>query len=1198
MKKQMMQKVTAVLLASVMCVSGVCANGGIVRAAGGDGQDGSTERIQELLDGMTTRQKITQMMMPDFRYWDEDLTDEAGRVGVTEMNSQIEQVVKDYDFGGVILFAQNVTGTLQTLNLTKAYQAAATEDGGIPLLIGIDQEGGSVYRLGTGTALPGNMAVGASGSLDYAKINGEIIGRELSSLGINCNFAPDMDVNNNPNNPVIGLRSFSDDPQLVADMGVAMIEGLNEYNIAASAKHFLGHGDTDTDSHTGLPVVNKSREELEAMELIPFKAAMAVGVDMFMTAHIAYPQIDDTKVISKVTGEEVNLPATLSKKVLTDLVRNDLGFDGVLITDAMNMAGVSGNFGQVEASIRAIQAGIDILLMPCVLYDLEDLADLDAIIEGIEGAVEDGTIPEQRLDESCGRILALKEKRGILDYDGSGLTEENALQQVGSVENRALERELSAAAVTVVKNEGDTLPIRLTKDSKVLFLTPWSNELALMAMGWNRAKEAGLVPAGAACKNICFEYQGTITPAIQKALEWADTVMVNSELDTSYLNPASWAHWSYTLPEAVTTYCKEHNKKSVVMSVDKPYDVQFYENADAVMAVYGCMGSSADPTEILNGGSTTTEEAFGPNMSAGVEVAFGVSGASGTLPVKIYKLDMATRTYTDEIVYERKHGLTYPAVEASTAEKAEKLIEAIGEVSYTQECADAIRAAEEYYETLSEEEQGRIAASYQKLLVASATYEALRAEAAAQTAEDARTGAEAAQEEAVTAKEGAETAKEGAEAAKLEAQTAQAEAEAAAQAAEVARAAAEVKAEEARRAQTAAENAKTAAEAAQKRAETATDQTGMYAVAAEAARNRAEGAKEAAQAAQAAAEAAGTKAQASQAAAEAAQAKAEASAREAVAANTKAQAAQAKAEAAVAAAEAAKEYAEAAKTAVESAKTAAEAKAAQAAASAENAAEAYKKADAARKAAQAAQTAAERARTAAEAEKTSALTAKTLAESAEKRAEAEADAAKEAKQGAQEAQVKAETAVAKAEALQGKAEAAQAKAEAAVTKAEAAQMLAEEAARKAKEEADKAKAEAEKAKEEAEKAKAEADRAKAEAEKAKGEIETVKLEVEKAKAEAQKAAAEAAAAQKKIEELQKPAVVQITLGKKAYKIKKGKKVRIQAKASDGSKLTFQSSNKKVARVTAKGVVRGIKKGKAVITVKAGSAAKKIKITVK
>lgn len=663
---------------------------------------------------MSVRQKITQMMMPDFRYWDEDLTDDKEQVGVTEMNPQIQKVVEDYDFGGVILFAQNVTETEQTLNLTKQYQAAATKDNGIPLLIGIDQEGGSVYRLGTGTALPGNMALGATRSETYAKTAGQIIGRELSSLGINCNFAPSVDVNNNPNNPVIGLRSFSDDPQLVAKLGVAMIEGMNEYNIATSAKHFLGHGDTGTDSHTGLPVVNKSREELEKMELIPFRAAMEAGTDMFMTAHIVYPQIDDTKVSSQKLEAEgaedtmVNLPAPLSKKIVTGLVRDEMKYDGILITDAMNMEALASNFGQTEAAIRAIQAGMDILLMPCRLYNLDDVKNLDTIIDGIEQAVNKGDIPVERLNESCARILKLKEKRGILDYNADDLTTENALAQVGSKQNRDLEREMSVASVTVVKNE-NVLPLSTDKNTKVLFLAGWDNELPCLAIGWTRAREARIIPKGAECKTICFNKQSSVqSKDIKEALEWADTVIMNSEVwSAGMMDPENYYNYQITFPQEVIKYCKGKNKTSVVLSVDKPYDVQLYPDADAVLAVYGCAGSSADPTEILNGSVTGTTAAFGPNISAGVEVAFGVFGASGKLPVNICEYDKTQKAYTDKVVYERGYGLTYDALKAPYQSVA-NMISQIGTVTATPECENAINAAMALYETLDEENKAMV----------------------------------------------------------------------------------------------------------------------------------------------------------------------------------------------------------------------------------------------------------------------------------------------------------------------------------------------------------------------------------------------------------------------------------------------------------------------------------------------------------
>lgn len=188
----------------------------------------ASSRVEELLAKMTLRQKVTQMLMVDFRYWDTDLSDGEQTSGneFTKMNSQVQKVVEDYDFGAVIYFAQNIVETQQSFELSQALQRAATKDGGIPLIISADQEGGSVYRLGSGTALPGNMALGATGSIEYAEAAGKIIGSELSVLGINTNLAPVVDVNNNANNPVIGLRSYSDDAALVGTLASATIKGL------------------------------------------------------------------------------------------------------------------------------------------------------------------------------------------------------------------------------------------------------------------------------------------------------------------------------------------------------------------------------------------------------------------------------------------------------------------------------------------------------------------------------------------------------------------------------------------------------------------------------------------------------------------------------------------------------------------------------------------------------------------------------------------------------------------------------------------------------------------------------------------------------------------------------------------------------------------------------------------------------------
>ena len=541
-------------------------------------------------------------------------------------------------------------------------QAAATKDGGIALIICADQEGGSVYRLGSGTALPGNMALGATYTANgtkYALHAGQIIGSELSSLGINGNLAPVVDVNNNANNPVIGLRSYSDDATMVGELASAVIAGMAEYNVIGTAKHFPGHGDTATDSHYGLPIVDKSLEVLQEVELKPYEVAIDQGIEMIMTAHILYPQLEGDKIVSNKTGEAESLPATMSDDILTGLLKGDMGFEGIIVTDAMNMAGISAKWDQVQSCVIAIQAGVDLICMPCQLYCEADLANLDAIINGIIAAVEDGTIPMERIDDAVTRILTVKENRGILDYNAEDYSLEKAQAVVGSDENRAKERELAAAAVTVVKNDG-TLPLNITETSKVLMLCPYNNERSQMLMGWNRAKEAGLIPAGAEVDYFRFS-STTVSAELQTKLDWADTYIIITEV--SSVARMNYKHWLSAMPNKLCDYAAENGKKAVIASCDKPYDVQMYPNANAILAAYGCKGSSVDPTEALIGGATGSVAAYGPNIIAAVEVALGTYGATGTLPVNIPVYDVDANEYTDEIAFERGYGLTYEAKE-------------------------------------------------------------------------------------------------------------------------------------------------------------------------------------------------------------------------------------------------------------------------------------------------------------------------------------------------------------------------------------------------------------------------------------------------------------------------------------------------------------------------------------------------------
>ena len=226
-----------------------------------------------------------------------------------------------------------------------------------------------------------------------------IYGEELKLLGIHADYAPVLDVNNNPNNPVIGVRSFSDDPEVVSEYGAAFIRGLHGAGVISTLKHFPGHGNTGTDSHTGLPLIDSSYEALKAVELVPFQAAIDAGADMVMTAHIQYPQIETETYVSKSTGEEIFLPATMSRTILTDILRGDMGFEGVIVTDALDMAAISANFTDEDMILLPINAGVDMLMLPMV-YDTVSFQRMQDMTDLAVQLVREGKISEDRIDAS------------------------------------------------------------------------------------------------------------------------------------------------------------------------------------------------------------------------------------------------------------------------------------------------------------------------------------------------------------------------------------------------------------------------------------------------------------------------------------------------------------------------------------------------------------------------------------------------------------------------------------------------------------------------------------------------------------------------------------------------------------------------------------------------------------------------------
>ena len=661
------RKIAGIMMSAAILLSWIPA-GLIYAEAGAD--LGSYSTIEDMVSHMSTRQKITQCIMIDFRTW----SDNAGKsYDMTSLDPEVREILAKYQFGSVILFEENIKKTEDTVTLVKDMQEAAINGGGLPMLIATDQEGGIVYRLGSGTGLPGNMALAATGDPANAEASGEIIAKELSAVGINTTLAPVIDVNSNAGNPVIGIRAFSDDADTVGEYGSRFISGLDKYNTIGCAKHFPGHGNTDTDSHYGLPKVDRSLDELMQCELKPYQTAISQGIDMIMTAHILYPQIDSTTILSEKTGKEESRPATLSRTILTDLLRVQLGFSGVVITDSMVMDGIQKTFDPDQATLEAFKAGADIVTMPIsqgreggtIPYNKETWTeDFEKILTSVEAAALSDDELKASLDESVTRVLKLKKEKGILDYDASQYTTEHAVSIVGCSEHRAKEREMASRAVTVVRNDNNVLPIRLNEKSKVLMLAPYNNEKAQMVMGLNRAKEAGLVPDSARVRFYRFSSDDyKVEGELKNAIDWADTVIICSELYNA--NDMSYNGWRSIGIKDYTKYCRAQGKKSVVMSINFPYDVQLYPNADAIVAVYGWKGSGVDLTspdvvqKLLYGEITEDKDAYGPNIAAGIEVILGVSGASGKLPVSIPAFDPECKTYTDTIVYQRGYGLTY-----------------------------------------------------------------------------------------------------------------------------------------------------------------------------------------------------------------------------------------------------------------------------------------------------------------------------------------------------------------------------------------------------------------------------------------------------------------------------------------------------------------------------------------------------------
>ena len=352
----------------------------------GEVTDPMYEQAMQIATGLTLEQRVAQMFM---------ITPDAltGVSGAPRAGDSTRSAFAQYPVGGLVYMSANLTGPDQTTEMLSNMKNFSQDTVGLPIFLGVDEEGGTVTRIASnqefGVTDVGNMsAVGASGDAQNAYNAGSTIGTYLNNLGFNMDFAPVADVLSNPDNAVVKDRSFGSDSQLVADMVCAEMNGLNEHQIAPVIKHSPGHGATSGDSHDGVVTIEKSLDELMANELIPFQQAINSGASFVMVGHISVPAI---------TGD--NTPASLSNAMVTGVLRDQMGFHGVVITDAMNMGAITAGYSSADAAVAAINAGVDIILMP---------DDFKSAYQGVLDAVANGTISEERINESAARIIKAK----------------------------------------------------------------------------------------------------------------------------------------------------------------------------------------------------------------------------------------------------------------------------------------------------------------------------------------------------------------------------------------------------------------------------------------------------------------------------------------------------------------------------------------------------------------------------------------------------------------------------------------------------------------------------------------------------------------------------------------------------------------------------------------------------------------------
>jgi beta-N-acetylhexosaminidase len=537
-----------------------------------------------LMAGMTLREKAAQMVWPTV----------LGNytAGDSPEWQHISEYIRNEKVGGFTISVGSPTEVASKLNAMQAMSS-------VPLVFGADLEAGAGFRarggyfipnaidLGGAVVFPPEMAIGATGDTALAFEQGRLTAVEGRALGIHIAYAPVLDVNNNPSNPVINTRSFGEDPVMAARLGAAFIRGLQANGMIATGKHFPGHGDTGTNSHLALPVVTVSRNRLDSVELVPFQAAIDGGVGAIMTFHGAMPALDSS-----------GAPGTLSQKVLTGLLRGELNFKGIIISDAMDMRGVLDQYGAVEAVKRAVAAGVDVLIQP-----LNVAETIDAVVAG----VKEKRFSEARIDESVRRILMAKNSLGL---NRAKLVSLDSLRfVVGDSSHVGMAREIAERSITLVKDSGNRVPIAFAANPRVLSVTVARRSDLSAGLAFNTTLREK-------AKTLRAEFLAAEDPAadygrLERLADSADVVIVSSYVGQN------WDAVSASAPQAFASFVQRlttNGKHPIVVSFGNPYLLQQIPDVPSYVVAWG---------------------GFPPSQLAAARALTGAKGVSGRLPISI-----------------------------------------------------------------------------------------------------------------------------------------------------------------------------------------------------------------------------------------------------------------------------------------------------------------------------------------------------------------------------------------------------------------------------------------------------------------------------------------------------------------------------------------------------------------------------------